>query len=340
MKRSELSHAAVAIHEQLSRPRILVVSLKKDGWTECQRLVRLLGIADARGWYMAANRIQRRLLQAANSLREQLTGVRDALSTKPRTVPSCSDLHANLTALAAEFSQVGVDRKRRLLSVHTDAIAIEGVELGSFEIRLYWEKLSHALSYDIEAREPNPASEHAGTVHPHVQNHTLCEGDGRNAIRAALNEGRLFDFFQIVNSILHTYNPDSAYTRMENWDGVTCNDCGRTMHVDDECSCEACSTTSCVDCTTACTECSDRYCYDCIGECAICDMSVCTACSRKCQDCDEMCCKSCLNNDNLCEECIEQETETTTETTTEEEEPRTPNNPVHAVLMEQAALFA
>ena len=172
-----------------------------------------------------------------------------------------------------------------------------------------------------------------------MQNHTLCEGDGRNAIRAALNEGRLFDFFQIANSILHTYNPDSAYTRMEDWDGVECKDCGRAVATDDECSCEACSTTSCFDCTTGCTECSDRYCYDCIGECAVCDMSACTACSRKCQDCDEMCCKSCLNNDNLCEECIEQETETTTETTTEEEEPRTPNDPVHTVLVEQAALL-
>ncbi len=340
MKRADLTHVAVEIHEQLSRPRIPAVTLKDAGWTDCQRLVRLLARADSRGWYMAANRIQRRLLQATSRLQEQLAGIRDTLSTKPPMVPSCSDIHADLVALACEFSKIEVNRKRRLLFVHTDAIAFEGVELGSFKIRLHWENLSHTLSYDIEACEPNPASEHAGTIHPHVQSNTLCEGEGRNAIRVALAEGRLFDFFTIVNSILHTYNPDSAYTRMEDWDGLMCNDCGRTMHTDDECSCEACSTTSCLDCTTGCTDCGDRYCCDCISECQVCDEPACTACLRKCNDCDETCCKSCLNNDNLCEECIEQETETTTETTEEEEESRTPNDPVHAVLVEQAALFA
>ena len=339
MKRVDLTHAAVEIHEQMSRPQVPVVSLKEAGWTECQRLLRLLARAESRGWYMAANRIQRRLLHATNSLQEQLTTIRDALATKPPMAPSCSDIHADLAALDAEFSKVQVDRKRRLLSVHTDAIDIEGVELGSFKIRLHWEKLSHTLSFDIEACEPNPASEHAGTIHPHVQNNTLCEGEGRNAIRAALHEGRLFDFFTIVNSILHTYNPESAYARMEEWESVSCNGCGRTMHTDDEHSCEACSTTSCLDCTTGCTDCGDRYCCDCISECEVCDEPACTACLRKCNHCDETCCKSCINNDNLCEECLEQETETTTETT-EEEEPRTPNDPVHAVLMEQAALFA
>ena len=340
MTHSHLSNAAVAIHEQLSQPRIPLVSLNEAGWIEHQRLVRQLDVARDQGWFQAAKRIQQRLLQSTTGLREHFANLTQTLAAAGPRVPSPGELYADLIALKSEFPEVRVERKRRLLIVRTDAIAIEDVELGAFEIRLYWEKLSHVLSYDIDACDPSPASEHAGTIHPHVQNNTLCEGEGRNAIRAALAEGRLFDFFTIVNSILHTYNPDSAYTRMEDWDGISCTDCGRTMHTDDECSCEACSTTSCLDCTTGCTDCGDRYCCDCISECEVCDEPACTACLRKCNDCDETCCRSCLNNDNLCEECIEQETETTNEATTEEEESRTPDNPVHAVLMEQAALFA
>ena len=55
------------------------------------------------------------------------------------------------------------------------------------------------------ALDPSPAASNSETTHPHVQTNQLCEGDGRSAIRHAMREGRLLDFFVLVRQILQTY---------------------------------------------------------------------------------------------------------------------------------------
>ncbi len=61
---------------------------------------------------------------------------------------------------------------------------------------------------------------------PHVSDETLCEGDGRRAIHAALAAGRLYDFFTIVDRLLNTYASGRAYVDLDNWFGTPCHDCG------------------------------------------------------------------------------------------------------------------
>ena len=96
---------------------------------------------------------------------------------------------------------------------------------GPFEIRLDWRQLGSATPYRVVALDPHPAAKDTDVTHPHVQEEQLCEGEGRSAVRAALAEGRLYDFFLLVSQLLHTYGRGSAYVELDNWDGIPCDDC-------------------------------------------------------------------------------------------------------------------
>ena len=114
-----------------------------------------------------------------------------------------------------------------------EPITLEDVYLGEFEIRLdvfRLSELSSRIPYTVIALHPHPASSSDDVTHPHVSGRHLCEGDGSAAIRAALSHGRLFDFFSMVLGVLRTYNSDSPYVRLEDWNGVSCYDCGREMN--------------------------------------------------------------------------------------------------------------
>jgi hypothetical protein len=271
-------------------------------------------------------------------VKQKAATLENLTAPKPAVMPLPHDIHADLVALTEEFDNVTIDAKRGQIKGRTSRIVMDYIDLGRFEIVLSYLP-QDAGYYEIIAEDANPAAESDSTTHPHVQGNSLCAGDGKAAIQSALNECRLLDFFLIVNRVLHTYNRDSAFTRLEDWDGTTCSDCGRTMNSADECSCGSCSTTSCYDCTSGCTDCGDRYCYDCICACADCDHSVCTVCASKCSACDETHCKGCLN-DEECESCTDEAEEDASEETTPIPEPRTPDDSVHTILVEQAALPA
>ena len=106
--------------------------------------------------------------------------------------------------------------------------------------------------YTIHALEPNPAEGRPEVVHPHVDRHRLCEGDASMPIRRALDDGRLADFFALVRSVLRTYNPDSPYVELADWDAVVCFDCGDRCPSDDAATCEVCDRQMCRDCWVWC----------------------------------------------------------------------------------------
>ena len=84
------------------------------------------------------------------------------------------------------------------------------MNLGPFEIRLDWGSLSDPNPYSVVALDPNSAASNDEVTHPHVKDEHLCEGEGHSAIRAALAECRLLDFFMLVSQVLHTYGQGSA----------------------------------------------------------------------------------------------------------------------------------
>src|SRR4029078_3338290 len=99
------------------------------------------------------------------------------------------------------------------LSVITEAILLDGVYLGPFEIQLNWSRApdSDRICYRVMAEDPHPAESRDNVTHPHVMDELLCEGDGKHAIRLALSEGRLLDFFTLVAGLLRTHQPESPF---------------------------------------------------------------------------------------------------------------------------------
>ena len=119
---------------------------------------------------------------------------------------SVSAIYLDLRALESEFEEVEIDLKTHELVVTTDAIELDGVLLGEFQIRLTWTDIGDSSPpYRVVALDPHPSARRDDVTHPHVQDEQLCEGEGRTAIAAALADSRFHDFFLLVNRLLHTY---------------------------------------------------------------------------------------------------------------------------------------
>ena len=104
----------------------------------------------------------------------------------------------------------------------------------------------------IEALDPHPATESEGVTHPHVRDEMLCTGEASSSISAALEAGRIADFFLIVRSVLTTYNPESPYVSLDNWNGEPCVDCGYYLNDDNRYFCEECEEHFCDECMSGC----------------------------------------------------------------------------------------
>jgi hypothetical protein len=183
---------------------------------------------------------------------------------------------------------------------------LEDVHLGNFEIRLDWGDLGRHQPYRVVALDPHPAARREDVTHPHVQEGSLCEGEGSLAIRAALAECRLHDFFLLVSQLLHTYGRGSAYVELDNWFGVPCDDCGDSLDEDERYYCHRCEATLCGNCSVSCQGCDDSYCSGCISTCAACDSDYCTACLDTCPVCKKRFCENCLEEGGLCRSCHEE----------------------------------
>jgi len=269
-------------------------------WAEMQRLHRLIERAQRQGWHGAVRRLteaMRRELDTCHyRLLEVLATVRQWVAAPP--LPTQADVYREILALR--------DANTGEICVTTDPIVLEDISLGRFEIRLDWKSSGSGSPYRVVALNPHPAASNSDVTHPHVQGETLCEGEGRTAIRAALAEGRLCDFFLVVTQILSTYARGSAYVELDQWEGESCYSCGRTVCEDERCSCARCGETLCGECCTSCEDCHDGYCPGCISQCQVCGSDYCSSCLTSCAACHKAGCSNCLQ-DGLCRRCHEQQ---------------------------------
>ena len=231
------------------------------------------------------------------------TAVRTLQSDRPeRHVSSVSDLYRDILALREEFEEVEIDLGEHQLSVTTDRIVLEDIHLGRFDIRLNWRRLGSSSTYRVVALDPNPASKCDDITHPHVQDERLCEGEGHIAIRGALAEGRLYDFFLLVSQVLDTYGQGSAYVELANWTGSPCEDCGSSVGEDDSYYCRHCDRTLCSDCSVSCQGCNESCCSGCLQQCAGCGLEYCSSCLATCPVCRKRFCEDCREA-GLCQSC-------------------------------------
>ncbi|MGC9455864.1 MAG: hypothetical protein ACP5HU_13545, partial [Phycisphaerae bacterium] len=166
-----------------------------------------------------------------------------------------------------------------------------------FEIRLRITGLANmrhsGAVYRIVALDPRPAAGHEHVTHPHVSDQRLCEGDAGAAISSVLQTGRICDFFQLVHSVLTTYNSGSPYVPLENWDGRSCYDCGYVVAEDDIHWCAACENDFCPECISYCRRCNESTCLGCLQSCRVCGEHVCPGCITTCPECGERLCLNC-----------------------------------------------
>lgn len=256
------------------------------------RLRRLVERADFHGWQLAASRLRCQLAAELDFCRMRMEELRERLREEPAPVPSLVDLWHEILALDREFPNVNLDVRARRLSVVTHPVTLKNIELGRFSIKLDCKSLPDA-DYSVVALEPNPARSNPVVTHPHVRSEELCEGEGREALHAATQNGRLFDFFQIVSQLLHTYGEGSAYVELDVWKSAHCNGCG-DWTVDGGQNCNGCDVPLCERCLRSCFACGEPYCSPCLSSCDYCQEAFCDGCMTTCDSC---------RTENLCEKC-------------------------------------
>jgi hypothetical protein len=299
---------AVLIHEQIARCNGTggAIYIPDYRWTHLQQLRRQIERAQSHGWPGAARELAKSMSYVLESFLREIQSVARDVQTRlqARKPPAPSDIFRDIMALEGEFEKVEFDWDKHEISVTTDSICLEGVELGPFEIRLDWQQIAHeGQPYRIVAVDPNPASSNREVTHPHVEGEQLCAGDGRLAIAAALAGGRVFDFFLLVSQVLHTYGEGRAYVELSKWTGVRCENCDNFVSSDDCFHCSRCDASMCDNCLERCGGCDSDFCSQCMGACDLCNESYCSGCLDTCRVCRKRVCESCLEEPALCEEC-------------------------------------
>lgn len=252
--------------------------------------LKLMLVAGSKGWEAAEHQMKDR---AARSLRMLCVSAKD-LQTRFEVTPipprrsSVADLLEELKQLRQEFAEVELDLRSKTISVVTGDIELSGEHLGPFQIELRLERMrTHPdiSAFAVEALEPHPAASSDDIVHPHVQAQHLCAGEATVPIAHALADRRLCDAFLAIRAVLETYNPASAYIRLEEWSGTSCQDCGRITDEDNLYRCEQCDARVCDRCYTYCDICDATVCRSCLETDAVSRRQCCPHCRRRCGQC-------------------------------------------------------
>ncbi len=274
-----------------------------------QKITRQINHARRHEWHAALHTLTAELQFVLRNIQLDLNAARRALDYRDEPpLASMTDLLADLDQLEDEFGSWQFDSKTGTLSVTTESISLEQIELGPFAIRLDVGRLTHVDQrriYFVDALEPNPAEGSSHVNHPHVSDSQLCEGDASAAIKSALEQGRIADFFMLVRSVLTTYNSGSPYVSLDRWHGgSSCHDCGNHVNDDDRCCCHRCDDEFCSNCTSCCEGCQNYFCASCMVTCPCCDECYCEGCMGVCTSCRASTCEGCLREET-CTTCRE-----------------------------------
>jgi hypothetical protein len=240
-----------------------------------------LALARRRGFTLAIPRLELELRGALADLAARVAELEGQLTPGGFTAPAPGAWFDELGQIEEEFGRLTVDWRARTIGVVTGPVHLDGVDLGPFAVAFDWGRAGRSSAADgftITALAPHRAAGRREVVHPHVLDGRLCAGDAAGPLDRAVRSGRLADAFLLVRSVLTTYNAGSPYAPLEEWDGVSCSDCGRVVTDDDRYSCAGCEDDLCEDCALSCVACSDTRCSGCREPCAVCEDGCCPAC--------------------------------------------------------------
>jgi len=174
-------------------------------------------------------------------------------------------------------------------------------ELGPFVVNFFLDPGNYRTR--ISVRESAKLVD--GYCHPHVfSDGILCAGEFQGSLSAALQELRLLDAVELIDSLLASYDKTSAYVQLERWkqqdqeraggparrhndDGdesdsdeedpeyIRCRQCESLLDPEMVGSCHGCGHEVCDDCHYSCRDCGNRLCSDCEAHCEACRESYC-----------------------------------------------------------------
>lgn len=271
---------------------------------EFARTQELLQLCRSKQWLAAEAEMRAQVSGILNDVQSLIANQIEELDLKQPPKFSIGEIYRDLIALEEDFGEVSFDKQSSTLSVVTQPIELEELYLGSFEIRLQVKTLSPLTrgDYEVVAVDPNPAGQNPSVTHPHVQDESLCEGEAWNPITLALKQGRLLDFFMLVNGVLNTYNESSPYVPIDEWARSRCNDCDDTYDAEDGSFCGCCDSILCSACSYVCESCDTTRCHHCSRDCDLCQANICEACVRFCTDCRKSVCEQCYQEER-CKNC-------------------------------------
>jgi len=292
--REQLVHRHAGKYTELGRQ----VGLILDQAEHMRPVLKLMGLCRSRGWMTAVASLTSRLEQSSRELLYLRGDLDRSLSATGDKVPSLKEVYLDLKQAQEEFGSLGYDHQHKALCITSEPIRLDGLYLGEFEISLTIPEIAEprATPYRVIALDPHPPAANDSVTHPHVSDERLCAGDAYASINAALDNGRMFDFFSLVLSVLRNYNPQSPYVSLEDWDGITCWECGSSISPDDSRWCEMCEHEYCEDCASYCSRCDETTCLSCLSTCPVCEESVCSNCLTQCPNCERSLCKNCLDD--------------------------------------------
>lgn len=288
-----------------------------------------------RGWLVAAAATKDTWELHLRWLINDLTACRTYTPPATALTPTTAQVYRDLLALHDEFELVDVDPQTQTVTVHTDRIVLQDLDLGPFALVWNWSPDENRLR--VIAQDARYADQDENIPHPHVRDEELCVGEGEVALHHAFRSGRLLDAFLIVRQILQTYNPDSAYASLGRSTGHSCCGCASDMEGDEGCSCEGCGENFCRGCTRSCGACGHSVCHDCSTICPDCGNRICPTCRTEIDAGRRRSCPACEDDATLDEE----PDDDVAEAPTASESDRTPTDiDVHTDRLGEAALSA
>lgn len=237
--------------------------------------------------------------QSVERIREAMAGCHTSIVEKIQSLLSADDCpgllpapsHETVTvARCSDTSDVTVtwDAPRVTLSYDEEEETRTSITCGPFTVTVAYCSNTSDVQCIVEPLESAERDATGRYCHPHASDGELCLGEARTAVIAAMTVGDYDLARELVESVLATYYPDSAYiTSEEMWhngepscphcgnedcdyDGdieewqcqlVTCNVSGELHHHDDVTTCDECDNYVHPDCTrelagqTICTTC-------------------------------------------------------------------------------------
>jgi hypothetical protein len=276
-----------------------------DRMYELLSIHRQVEIATARQLPNAAQRLKAKWDDVLRQLTCAIRQVAHHKDQVPPDVRSLSDILQDLQQIRRDYGEFDYFSDEHMLAVTTPKITLQDLDLGRFRIEfniLSLGRRARKSFYEIRTLDLRCAASNGGVCHPHVLFGHLNAREFAEPIRNAKLSGCITDFFSLIVQALQTYDPSTAYVKIDDWHKAFYSQCHAELPESEHLFCEGCDEYCCQGCQVQCPDCGKRVCQDCQSVCHLCGGILCSHCISTCALCGAGTCQKCLQA-GLCPSC-------------------------------------